>query len=694
MLRPVIVRGFGRRSVFHCQCRTTRRRIHVTPICLIDDSDKVAPPPPEENTDDSNSTLTGSAKKDSQVNSESTEKIEQTRQDGEQTPLPARIREAASDTQEFPQRQQEPQARVEYYQQDSNIPAEPVPTPWDVVTQNDNPAALQLQEDEFLARQREREARIVLDSKDIDLPTVSLEERNRLYRQHFHSQIVQDREEANKRGQEIVDRINKARAERGEPLIGEAAREEIRESRQSEARRSQEDPRRRRYSEEDDQQDSRRRTDYRSRPRSDDRRNTINNRLDRRIQQYQEHKAQTHSYSEHFNPSMSLYQGNDEVDFELGHELPDPVDVKDMYRIASRDGTVKEGRRTNRDWDELPDDGSSYLDVNEFGPMGRSFYAPELPPRETQEELENRIDRTRFPENAETDIQELMQIKDEIEMGMSSEERAHARKDRELNKAMQQQQKDYTEGVHHGTWGELVPLPKAHRPETADLDLYEPPVITHDSFKYGIPSLPFGAQGRLRAAQSAAYDITEPLATSYDLEGTEMQDLRENPKKLQEHLDNIINLMDLHKPPAVDRIEPFVRGTERSQDTSERPGKEFDFGRMIRFTDMYSDAQFAIWREMNAGSFAPPNVQPPEPEDEDYAKSPKQRTKEGRQLLDAHDVVEQVAAATLKNFRKRDEFEIRDIRRRLGLPIDNGTFMAEQYTDKTSLTGILLNYFG
>jgi hypothetical protein len=690
MLRLVVVRGFRRRPVFHCQCQTTRRRIHITSIRAIDDSDKVAPPPPEENADDSNSTLTGSAQKDSQIDAESSEKIEQTRQDGAQTPLPVRIREAASASQEFPHRQQQWQDRIEQYQQQYNIPAEPVPTPWNVDLQDDTPPATQMDESEFQIRRRERETRMISGLKDLNISTVSLEERNRLYRETFHHRLVEDRDEANKRGEEIFDRINKARAERGEPLIGEAAREEIRNSRQPEARRKTQ------YAEEDDWQDSRRRTGDRSRPRLGDRREKISTRLDRRIQQFQEQKVQTHSYPEHFNPSVSVYQGNDEVDFELGHELPDPVDVKDLYSIANRDGTIKEGRRTNRDWDELPDDGSSYLDVQEFGPMGRSFYAPELPPRETQEELEERIDRMSFPEHKETDIQELMQIKDEIEMGMSLEERAHARKDRELNKALEQQRKDYTEGVHHGTWGQLVPLPKAHRPETADLDLYEPPVITHDSFKYGIPSLPFGAQGRLRAAQSAAYDITDPLLPSIDVDGTEIKDLIENPQKFKDQFEEIKNLMERHTPPSIENLNPFTRGMKPSntQNTSARPGKASDFGRMVRFTDMYSDDQLAIWREMNAGSFAPPDVQPPMYEDEELDITQKQEIKEANQRLDAHDIVEQLAAATLKNFRKRDEFEIRDIRRRLGLPIDNGTFMAEQYTDKTSLTSIMLKYVG
>ena len=55
----------------------------------------------------------------------------------------------------------------------------------------------------------------------------------------------------------------------------------------------------------------------------------------------------------------------------------------------------------------------------------------------------------------------------------------------------------------------------------------------------------------------------------------------------------------------------------------------------------------------------------------------------------ATEIIEQLDAATLKTFRRRDEFEIRDIRRRLGLPIVNGTYMPELYYEKESLNGIL-----
>ena len=88
---------------------------------------------------------------------------------------------------------------------------------------------------------------------------------------------------------------------------------------------------------------------------------------------------------------------------------------------------------------------------------------------------------------------------------------------------------------------------------------------------------------------------------------------------------------------------------------------------------------------MHKGSFAPANTRFPTYENEDEDISTVQEEQEGEERIKMNQLMEQLDAATLKTARRRDEFEIRDIRRRLGLPIVNDTFMEDAYASTKHL---------
>ena len=94
---------------------------------------------------------------------------------------------------------------------------------------------------------------------------------------------------------------------------------------------------------------------------------------------------------------------------------------------------------------------------------------------------------------------------------------------------------------------------------------------------------------------------------------------------------------------------------------------------------------------MNKGSFAPkgfkyPDDFPDETDNQQISDAQMQRDNEGR--LASLEIMDQLDAATLKTFRRRDEFEIRDIRRRLGLPVDNENRFLSMIYNKTRLDRI------
>ena len=559
-----------------------------------------------------------------------------------------------------------------------SIPSAEIPIGQNISDRRADPTPL---ETPFEIRRRERESRLDQDRQRYNLPTESREERDRKFRQTVHDTRKQQQEEANKRGEEIFEMINRARAERGEPPINGFPDPSERQPRRDRNDRPPREYRSRAPS-------SRR---GRGRQERDEREKIVGERLDRRVAQVREQQREQ-VFSPSFNPSDSMYQGHDEVDYELAYELPDPVPIKDNFTIANRDGSVREDRKTNRDFDELPEDAGSFIDMAELGPIGRTFYAPELPPIEEEEEIEKRIGATTFPEDKETDVDELWRIKTEIEEGLSAVERQEKRHEREVDKAMELQQEQHSEGFNHGTWGQLVPLPKPHRPETKDIDNYEAPVFTHEAFQYGIPAIPFGSRGRLEATKSAAYDLTDPILPP-ELHVTES--LPENDQESQDldttiaDLTELVNEMEADFPETDEPLEEFKRGKKppplkitRGRTTNYDPQHEFEI------EDLYSDDQLKIWREMHKDSFAPENVKFPAYESEEEGITLQQQEREALQRSEVFRLVDQLDAATLKNFRRRDEFEIRDIRRRLGLPIVNDTVMEEAYFDKTKLDGI------
>ena len=636
MLRPV-VRGLGRRTPAKCQCNLNSRQIHVSSIRAIDDPDHSSSP---------------KSSKESEVTS-TTEKDDTT------------AKKSAKP-----------------------IPSTQVPIGQNV---NDSQFSWDPSDPSFKARQQEREAKIEEDRKVYNLPVESREERNQKYRDSVYQMRKKKQEEANKRGEEVFAMVNAARAARGEPPIGQYAREEEERFRRPKQARNT-PPGRRERDQRPPRRREERREERRERPTRSDKKRSVAKRYEQRAAQVKEQK-QEHVFAPNFDPSESMVQGLDEVDFEVAYELPDPITVKDKFAIANRDGTVKH-RRTNRDFDELPEDAGSYIDMQELGPIGRSFYAPELPSMETDEEIPERIENTEYPEDQEADLDELMQIKEEIVAGLTPEERLKARREREIIKAVALRDKQYTEGVNEGTWSKLVPLPVAHRPETKDIDDYKAPFFSQESFTYGVPPIPFGSRGRLEAANEAAFhDLSEPVIPSnlnaVDLEPQNEQELQDLDS-VMEDLKDLVNMMDANIPETEEESLPKFNKNAKPPPLKTTRGRTtvYDPQHLYEIEDIYSDDQLAIWKEMNKDSFAPANVKVPVYENEEEEISFQLEEREAAERLEVYQVGEQLDAAMLRRFRRRDEWEIRDIRRRLGLPIVNGTYMEEPYYEKKSLTSI------
>ena len=556
MLRP-IVRSFSRSAVIKCRCHTLDRRMHTTSIRSIDDPDKpnrptepepstsASPPPINENTPPT------------------TTKPEQLADTMEDTPSKNQSQETIKGDQNLLARQHEAETRGE---QEQCVPSEPVPSTTETLPGWD--AALF--EAEFEKRRRERRERLEKDKKDLDFPTDSIEERSRKYRQNLHDKRIQVNDDAALRGEFVFDMVNKARAERGEPPIGgylDGYKERVKEERpaaRAEGRKYEarelvnrdfdESEDRYRRGDKDRRGDrggnrgrgdggsSRGRGDRGGRGRGDRvRRGNKDDRQDRLTRREpekgeEEQIATRHVYSSTFDPSNSIMQALDEADIELGYDLPELEFVKKRDTVLKRDGTFDEHRRTNLDFDEpLPDDAGSYIDITDLGPVGRTFYSPPEPLIEEEDALVQRIEEEfeekEYDEAAETDVEELFQIKNEIEEGMSLAERREARVEREIKKAEKAQHDKFVEGRNVGTWNQFVPLPKAHLPETANLDDYVPPVLTHESFRYGVPAIPVGVQGRLRAAHAVSLD---PNVSPFPAELNESYDAQLLPTTEQE----------------------------------------------------------------------------------------------------------------------------------------------------------------
>ena len=723
MLRP-IVRSLSRSAVIQCRCRFLNRRIHATSIRSIDDPDKPnRPAEPEPSTSETPASINEDI-------SPTTPKPEQTPEAVEDSLLTSRIQRTIKADQNLPARKVEAESLVE---QEQRITPEPVPSTtktllgWDAA----------LFEAEFEKRSRERRVRIEKDEKDLNFPTDSIEERSRKYRQNLHDDRMKVNDDAAIRGELVFDMLNKARAERGEPPIGrhldgykERVKEERAAARAERLKYATREPANREFNGSEDRYrrgdrnrsgdrggdrgrggrgSDRGRGDRGGRGRGD--RGRRGDRDDRRglarrePEKEEEQIVPSHVYSSTFDPSNSVMQALDEADIELGYDLPELEFVKKRDTVLKRDGTFDEHRRTNLDFDEpLPDDAGSYIDITELGPVGTTLYSPPEPLIEEEEALAQRIEEEfeekEYNEAAETDVEELFQIKQEIEEGQSLEERREARVEREIEKAEKAQHDKFAEGRNIGTWNQFVPLPKAHLPETANLDDYVPPVFTHESFRYGVPAIPVGVQGRLRAAHAVSYDSN---VSPFPTELNESYDAQFLPKTEQEAKDfetseeGIIKLLESVELPQVEQrpLPQHIRISNKPEVRRPRGwrGPGWNSSSIREIEDIYDDTQLAIWKEMHKGSFAPTNVKFPMYENEDEDVTTVQEEEEGEQRIKINLVMGQLDAATLKTARRRDEFEIRDIRRRLGLPIVNDTFMEDAYASTTRSESMFLTEF-
>jgi len=699
MLSPS-VRGFGRNAVLQNTSRQLRRRIHLTSVRSADEGDKSPPPiDPEKSTANESS---------GPVNPQ---KIEDTsQQTAESNSPPSRNSESTESEQRHPPVQKEEQTTN--VSDDTSPPARAKP--------------FRLSNEEFQARRRERQQKLKEIPSMYNLPNESVAERNAKYRQRVYDMKKAMTDEAALRGEQIFEEVNRKRKERGEPEL--AFYRELNED-----RGGQRGP----------ASGSNRRSPDRTGPvRGNDRRpgrfslgkrdsRTASQRLQERIEQYQE-LQQPHVYSKNFDPSLAPAAGHDEADFEIDPEdFPDPAEENlSSFVIANRDGTVTPGRKTNRDYDELPEEEQIYHSISDLGgPSERSFYAPPISQIEALEDkmdiLTDRLERERekdtaedtssnyprspmeaenatetegptkkrFDESSNTDIHELMKVKEEIEIGMTARERKISRMERELEQLDKEWKRLKKAEGSSGQWKNLVPLPQPHKPETADLDDYVAPVFNHESFKYGVPALPFGSQGRLAAAREVSFDITEPFIPA-DLTPEKIADFKEmqSDEQYQKSFSELADMLDEF---SIDDIEdrpipPFNRHMKvpNPPKSSDRPGPVYDINREVQIEDLYSDTQMAIWREMHAGAFAPAGYKFPTYEEEEGALTMEEEMQEDAERSQAMAMVDTMEATALKMFRQRDEFEIRDIRRRLGLPIVNDTYVAEPYHNKPSLDGI------
>jgi len=298
--------------------------------------------------------------------------------------------------------------------------------------------------------------------------------------------------------------------------------------------------------------------------------------------------------------------------------------------------------------------------------------AEELSEKEEEEWMQNIPD-----EDQETDVQELWDIKTEIETeGLASDIRRTLRIERKEKKEKIEGRERFRvqEGIF-GVWDKLVPLPQKHKPETAHLLDYVPPTLTHESFRFGIPALPVGTQGRRRAVHSvsvAEVDMTLPSATTFEnmsFTPAQLEEYENSKDELASMLDNIeIPEEPLEKSVLFGKL-PKIKAVDKG---GKRPKDKFQ---KHEIENIYSADQLAIWKEMNKGSFAPkgfkyPDDYPDETDNQPIDDAQMQRDNEAR--LASLEIMNQLDAATLKAFRRRDEFEVRDIRRRLGLPYEEG----------------------
>lgn len=500
-------------------------------------------------------------------------------------------------------------------------------------------------------RQKEREDRVAEVRRTFRIPQDSLRERSQRFRQTAHDEQTKYNDESSKRGAEVFRRVNAARAARGEAPIGVRGTTRTRLARGAGKKLE------------------------------------VSERLERRIKEFRRKEAgPAYKFSESFNPSESYIVGEDEVDYELAYTYPEKRKHKERFSIAKRNGTKQ--YKTNRDFDRLPEDASSFIPLTDLGPVGRTFYSPSRVQEESEDEVAERIMNTQFPETSETDVQELFDISRELAFGMNYTERQQARQRREIDKVLKARAEATKESVNVGTWGQFVPMPRAHKPETADLDKYVPPVFTHASFRFGVPPIPVGTQGRLHAAGEVKLSDATPLIPSPVGDLSLVVEGGEEAARVDKAIEDLTRLIrDTEIAETEGPLPTFNRLATPPQpvDTHVPYEPKWQPGRVNRFEDVYDENQTAVWREMHKDHFAPPGFEMPDNEDEEAHVTEAQEAKESQQRVEGFRVMERVIAATMKSFRRRDEWEIRDIRRRLGLPIVADQYQGEPYYGKRSL---------
>jgi len=420
-------------------------------------------------------------------------------------------------------------------------------------------------------------------------------------------------------------------------------------------------------------------------------------------------------YPSKFDPSKAIFQGLDEVDVELGYEFTSfPSSRRRTTRRVNPDGTIIRDKKN-----VPPDDAAFYIEANELGPIGDTFYTPDLFQRlmvhteVIEEDIENRIRKETFPETTEQDLDELLSIYEDFEEGYGPRKRLTLRREREVQKEMRKFFEMERQGVNLGLWGQKVPMPKVYLPETEHLDDYVPPTFSTESFRDSVPELPVGVQGRRLAAFSAGLDDTFSLHLPHftDPLSPELQEQlnSKSPEEIEKALGELEKLVE--DSSVSDSVLPFLGNPKTSsqgddifepiaeEDPPEfdprykggypperpplaRPPTEDDSHRPSIIEHLYSDEQMAVWKEMHKDFFVPP-IDDPDPD----FKRDGQELSEGeflqianaRALMD--DYMRQMDKALLTKFRRQDEMDIRDIRRRLGLPIIRDENRPEHYYD-------------
>ena len=562
-------------------------------------------------------------------------------------------------------------------------------------------------EREFKTWRPEHVKRIVETRKKFNLGRSSLIEKTRQHIQKVYQARNDAKEAANQRGLEVFEMVNKARIERGEkPLLWSSEGEP--------AEKRQRDPRSSAETEPDGEESSTRSSgDRRGREDGDKKKIDFDSRhqvekdeggislwddyagaklheIDA-LRTTEVPEGKLDDWAEPYPPDIratKFIRPFDEVDYELGYDLPDAEISHSKFKLLSRDGVIQEHRRTTRDHDQLPveDDVATHFDVGILGQVGKSYYYPkpaEMPDvADIYAVIAKRIEGREFPEDNEQDPAELYQIEKEIKAGMSRQDRAIARKDREIHKIMKKYYDKYTENTDIGSWAKQVPLPVPHDPSTADLDEYVPPKFTHNAFRFGTPALPYGVQGRQRSMYAAAADPTVS-AQPYRLHQFDTEDILSNMPTENEHKaweaakDHLIKAIEGYEPPESwidwkyrDKEKPVVLPIRKAGPTKKRHGKGSTPIKKIE--DIYDPRSLAVWKEMHKDWVAPKDAKFPEYESEDEIITPWQEREEAAGQVKAWETMDNLDNALLKTFRRRDKYEIKDIRRRLGLSFEDG----------------------